>query len=100
MYRLATCFWVSDCTHSTGFVGCAKKAFEYATIAADDDDSEGFFVLGTLYVNGWGVEKDLNRALDNYKMAAALGDAGAMNKIGIIFMGDEGIEANPEQSYY
>ena len=19
-----TCFWVSDCTHSTGFVGCAK----------------------------------------------------------------------------
>ena len=23
MYRLATCFWVSDCTHSTGFVGCA-----------------------------------------------------------------------------
>ena len=23
MYHLATCFWVSDCTHSTGFVGCA-----------------------------------------------------------------------------
>jgi len=26
MYRLATCFWVSDCcTHSTGFVGCAEN---------------------------------------------------------------------------
>ena len=24
MYHLATCFWVSDCTHSTGFVGCAE----------------------------------------------------------------------------
>ena len=77
-----------------------KKAFEYATIAVDDDDSEGFFVLGALYFNGWGVEKDVNRALDNYKMAAALGDAGAMNQIGFIFMGDEGIEANPEQSFY
>ena len=77
-----------------------KKAFEYATIAADDDDRDGFFVLGTLYFNGWGVEKDVNRALDNYKMAAALGDAGAMSQIGIIFMGDEGIEANPEQSFY
>ena len=27
MYRLATCFWVSDCTHSTGFVGCAPKVY-------------------------------------------------------------------------
>ena len=26
MYHLATCFWVSDCTHSTGFVGCADFA--------------------------------------------------------------------------
>ena len=77
-----------------------KKAFDYATIAAEDDDSEGFFVLGTLYFNGWGVEKDINLALDNYKMAAAFGDARAMSQIGIIFMGDEGIEANPEQSFY
>ena len=29
MYRLATCFWVSDCTHSTGFVGCAKNSHKY-----------------------------------------------------------------------
>ena len=77
-----------------------KKAFDYATIAAEDDDCNGYFALGTLYFNGWGVEKDVNLALDNYKMAAALGYAGAMNQIGFIFMGDEGIEANPEQSFY
>ena len=26
MYRLATCFWVSGCMLSTGFVGCALKS--------------------------------------------------------------------------
>ena len=77
-----------------------KKAFEYATIAAEDDGKDGYFILGALYLNGWGVEKNTKLALDNYKMAAALGDETAMNQIGIIFMGNEGIEENPEQSFY
>ena len=77
-----------------------KKAFEYATIAAEDDEKGGYLVLGSLYLNGWGVEKDINLALDNYKMAAALGDETAMNQIGIIFMDSEDFEANPEQSFY
>ena len=77
-----------------------KKAFDYATIAAEDDECGGYLVLGSLYLNGWGIEKDVNRALENYKMAAALGDETAMNQIGFIFMGDEGIDENPEQSFY
>ncbi len=77
-----------------------KKAFDYATIAAEEDEKEGYFILGTLYFNGWGVEKDTKLALDNYKMAAAFGHETAMNQIGIIFMGNEGIEENPEQSFY
>lgn len=77
-----------------------KKAFEYATIAVDDDESEGYLVLGSLYLNGWGVEKDVNKALENYKMAAALGDETAMNQIGLIYMDSDEFEANPEQSFY
>ena len=77
-----------------------KKAFEYATIAAEDDECGGYLVLGSLYLNGWGGEKDINLALENYKMAAALGDETAMNQIGFIFMGDEGIEENSKQSFY
>lgn len=77
-----------------------KKAFEYATIAAEDDESQGYFVLGALYLNGWGVDKNINLALENFKMAAADGDETAMNQIGYIYMGDEGIDANPEQSFY
>lgn len=77
-----------------------KKAFDYATIAAEDDECGGYLVLGSLYLNGWGVEKDINRALENYKMAAAFGNEEAMNNIGFIFMGNEDIEENPEQSFY
>lgn len=77
-----------------------KKAFKYATIAAEDDKSDGYFVLGALYLNGWGVEKNIAAAIDNYKMAAADGDAVAMNQIGYIYMGNEGNEADPEQSFY
>lgn len=77
-----------------------KKAFDYATIAAEDDECGGYLVLGSLYLNGWGVEKDVNQALENYKMAAALGDETAMNQIGFIYMGNDEFEANPEQSFY
>ena len=77
-----------------------KKAFDYATIAAEDDECGGYLVLGSLYLNGWGVEKDVNKALENYKLAAALGDETAMNQIGFIYMGNEGIGENPEQSFY
>lgn len=77
-----------------------KKALEYATIAAEDDDKGGYAVLGALYLNGWGIEKNMELALENYKMAAALGDETSMNQIGFIFMGSENIEANPEQSFF
>lgn len=77
-----------------------KKAFKYASIAAEEDEADGYFVLGTLYLNGWGIKKSAKLALDNFKMAAAFGNEGAMNQMGFIFMGNEGIEENPEQSFY
>lgn len=77
-----------------------QKAVDYANIAAEDDDINGYSTLGFLYLNGKGVEKNVELALENYKMAAAFGDEGAMNQIGFIFMGSEDFEANPEQSFY
>lgn len=77
-----------------------KKAFKYATIAAEDDEENGYYILGELYLNGWGVTKDVQQALENYKMAAAYGNETAMNQIGIIYMGNESFEADPEQSFY
>lgn len=86
----------TSCTEKCDY----KKAFDYATIAVENDESEGYFVLGSLCLHGWGVEKDSSLALDKYKMAAAYGDETAMNQIGYIFMGDNDFEANPEQSFY
>lgn len=77
-----------------------EKAFEYATIAAEDDEPGGYYILGGLYHNGWGVEVDGLLALENYKMAAAQGHEIAMNQIGNLFMGHAGIEENPEQAFY
>lgn len=77
-----------------------KKAFEFATIAAEDDKTLGYNVLGLLYLNGWGVDQNIQLALENYKMAAADGDEISMNQIGFIYMNGDGIEENPEQAFY
>lgn len=77
-----------------------KKAFEYATIAAEEDEKGGYIVLGSLYLNGWGVKKNEELALENYKMAAALGDETAMNQIGLIFLEGEQVKNDHEQAFY
>lgn len=77
-----------------------KKAFEYATIAADDDEVSGYQVLGALYLNGWGVEKNLEKAEENYIQAAAFGDELSMNQIGYIYLGQEGGQTNPDKAFY
>ncbi|MCQ2243158.1 MAG: zinc ribbon domain-containing protein [Bacteroidaceae bacterium] len=76
------------------------KAFEYATIAAEDDDTRGFRILGALYENGWGVDKNILFSLENYKMAAALGDIRAMNLIGRIYLFGKGIDTDPQKAFY
>ena len=76
------------------------KAFEYATIAANDDVASGYQVLGALYLNGWGVEKNPDKAVENYMQAAALGDELSMNQIGYIYLGQDSGEANPDKAFY
>ena len=54
MYRLATCFWVSDCTHSTGFVGCATnslKRLSELNIGFDYDDNTLIFTDSKLIID-------------------------------------------------
>lgn len=77
-----------------------KKAFEYATIAAEEDEKGGYIVLGSLYLHGWGTKKNEELALENYKMAAALGDETAMNQIGLVFLEGEQVENSHEQAFY
>lgn len=77
-----------------------QKAYEYSTLAAEADALDGYLTLGMLYQHGWGVDKNIELAIENYKMAAAQGDETAMNQIGFIYMNGEGIEENPKQAFY
>lgn len=42
----------------------------------------------------------MEKAIENYTQAAALGDELSMNQIGYIYLGEEGGETNPKQAFY
>lgn len=46
------------------------EAFEYLIYPSEHGYPRARFLLGEMYYNGLGVEKDLKRAFENYKMAA------------------------------
>lgn len=75
------------------------KAFKYATIAAEEDNDLGYYVLGALYLKGLGVKMNIQLSIENYKMAAALGLGEAMNQIGRIYLLDDS-EAAHKQAFY
>lgn len=52
-----------------------KKAFEFFGRAANSGSGYGKYCLGFMYGNGLGVEKDLQKAVIWYVMAASQGDA-------------------------
>ncbi len=61
-----------------------KYAFQYLEKAALQGDAEEQFILGTMYAEGAGVEKDTERAKEWYEKAAAQGheqSEEALNKI-------------------
>ncbi len=75
-------------------------AFKYAQIAAEKADKEGFAILGLLYQNGLGVDKDDYKAFESYMQAAALGHEDALNQIGWMYQTGCGIEEDPAQAFF
>jgi TPR repeat protein len=49
--------------------------------AVELDNASAHANLGIMYENGFGVERDLKRAIELYKMAVAKGDAGAQDHL-------------------
>ena len=47
-----------------------EEAFEYLIYPGEHGYPKARFLLGEMYYNGWGVEKDNKRAFENYKLAA------------------------------
>ncbi len=59
-------------------------AFEYFTKAAELGDSKGHFQLGGMYMKGYGVEKDEEKAVYHWEKAAIGGHHKARHNLAVI----------------
>lgn len=66
---------------------------------AEQGDPEAQFVLGTMYRDGQGVEKDLSKTLKWWETAAELGNVDAQFALGNIYSGGFGVARDYVQSY-
>jgi tetratricopeptide (TPR) repeat protein len=64
--------------------GDYEGAFEYLTKAAELGDSASHYNLSIMYYNGWGVEKDEEKEVYHYEIAAIGGHAYARHNLGCI----------------
>ena len=54
--------------------------------------------IARLYYNGWGVEKDLNKAFSLYKQAAENSSNRSMGLIGFMYLKGQGVEKNEKEA--
>lgn len=88
------------------FQGFQDKNYEVALTAcqkaADNGKLEAVNLLGAMYENGWGTQKDPVKAADYYKSAANAGLPDAMVNLGTMYEKGIGVEADliEAQFYY
>ena len=70
------------------------EAVRWLEKAGSMGNSGAYYHLGLALDNGWGVEKDVPKALEAYEKAVAMGHAPAMNNLGFILYEGRGVEKN------
>ncbi len=75
-----------------------SEAFLMYQLGADKDDEDCWCALGDCYLNGIGVETDIEKALEAYQMASELGSAEAEYSLGILYEEGYYIEENFEHA--
>lgn len=86
-------------------IGTEKKfeeAFKWLTKAAEADETNdgAQYMLGILYFNGDGVDKDLVRSAQWYRKAAENGNEAAQYELALCYIYGEGVEADMEEATY
>ena len=84
-----------DAAQSGNYIAALK---EWRPLA-EKGHSESQFVLGLLYRNGKGVEKDFSTAIKWYLLAAENGHAKAQAKLGYMYVNGEGVNKNYVRAY-
>lgn len=80
----------------------AKLAARYYMTSADSDDVIGSHWIGVFYHEGFGVTKNVQKAIEYLSKAAAAGNGQSLYQLYIIHSGKEGQDAslkNPEKAY-
>jgi TPR repeat protein len=73
-------------------------AFSIATRRAEErNDVKAMTLLGELYANGFGIERDDKKAAEWYRLAADRGDRAAMFALGMFYLGGRLGTVNSEQ---
>ncbi len=65
---------------------------------AEAGDAEAQVIYGTALANGWGVEKDLAKAVEWYTKAAKNGNAGGQVNLGVCYFFGRGVEKDKSKS--
>lgn len=71
-----------------------KQAFNWYQKAADQNDAKSQYNLAIMYLNGYGVKKDLSKSVEYYSKSALQGDADSQLQLGIRYLNGEGVEKN------
>jgi hypothetical protein len=66
---------------------------------ADRDDPAGLFGLGSLYLEGIGVQKDINKSFQLMYRSAMLGNAYAQYQVGEFYVNGQGVKRDVEEGY-
>ena len=75
--------------YNAGDYATAKKEF---SAGADAKEPMGLHLLGSLYYQGHGVEKDMKRAIELFTAAAELGWRPSQTNLGIIYQAGDGVK--------
>ncbi|MEM8662616.1 MAG: tetratricopeptide repeat protein [Pseudomonadota bacterium] len=78
--------------------GLYSTAFNVALRASADDDPAAAALIGRLYEEAKGIERDAAKAAGWYAVAADLGSADAMARLGLLFQRGEGVPRDPEKA--
>ncbi len=71
-----------------------REGFEYARLAAMNEDGQSMYDLALLYQNGAGIEHDLTRAKYWLEKAARYEFAPAIDALGLLYLQGRGTERN------
>lgn len=74
----------------------SEMSFSELQERAEAGDPESLHILGTLYENGEGVERDMERAADLFRQAADQGLAASKFRYGLMLLDGRGVERDDE----